>query len=69
MDQALNPYISYIGDDYRLSGGTLYRQGCCAGFAAGYDDVIQEHDMTISYTVMKPSDPDFVTGERTTVRA
>lgn len=62
VDAAISPYISYIGDDYRLSGGTLYRQGCCSGFAAGYDDVVPEHDMTISYTVMKPSDPDFVTG-------
>uniref|UniRef100_P15155 Outer capsid protein VP4 n=1 Tax=Rotavirus B (isolate RVB/Rat/United States/IDIR/1984/G1P[X]) TaxID=28877 RepID=VP4_ROTGI len=62
VDNALNPYICYIGDSYTLSGGTHYRQGACAGFAAGYDDEITEHDMTISYTVMKPSDPDFVTG-------
>ncbi|ASV45170.1 outer capsid spike protein VP4 [Rotavirus B] len=61
VDNALNPYICYIGDDYTV-GGTHYRNGACSGYAAGYDDTILEHDMTISYTVMKPSDPDFVTG-------
>nr|ADF57897.1 structural protein VP4 [Human rotavirus B] len=62
VDDKITPFISYIGDYYTLSGGDFYRQGCCAGFAAGYDDVSPEHDITVSYTVMKPSDPDFVTG-------
>nr|WME84904.1 outer capsid protein VP4 [Porcine rotavirus B] len=61
QDPAKDPYICFIGKHY-LQAGNFYEKGCCVGFAAGYDDITISHDMTISYSVMKPSDPDFVTG-------
>nr|WLD25312.1 VP4 [Rotavirus B] len=61
VNSALNPYICFVGRNI-YHDGYHYLKGCCTGFASGYDDVEISHDITISYTVMKPSDPEFVTG-------
>nr|AHZ32880.1 outer capsid spike protein VP4 [Rotavirus G] len=54
--------VAYVGDIYTDTSRLFYRENCCAGYAAGYNDDIIKHRMTISYTALKPSDPEFVTG-------
>nr|AUG45027.1 outer capsid spike protein [Rotavirus B] len=61
IDNSITPYICFIGKNY-TPDGYFYEKGCCSGFAAGYDTKTISHKMTISYTVMRPSDPDFITG-------
>nr|AUG45006.1 outer capsid spike protein [Rotavirus B]AUG45010.1 outer capsid spike protein [Rotavirus B]AUG45011.1 outer capsid spike protein [Rotavirus B]AUG45014.1 outer capsid spike protein [Rotavirus B]AUG45017.1 outer capsid spike protein [Rotavirus B] len=61
VNSRLNPYICFVGRNI-YHDGHHYLKGCCTGFASGYDDVQISHDITVSYTVMKPSDPEFVTG-------
>ncbi|AFL91895.1 VP4 [Rotavirus G chicken/03V0567/DEU/2003] len=57
-----NSRIAYIGERYTDSTGWIYRPGATYGFGAGYPLQEYTHDITLSYTVLKPSDPEFVTG-------
>nr|AXF38732.1 MAG: viral structural protein 4 protease-sensitive [Ruddy turnstone rotavirus] len=53
--------VAYIGADFRIPPG-LYRAGTVYGYGAGYGPQEMSHDVTVSYTVLKPSDPEFTTG-------
>ncbi|ASV45158.1 outer capsid spike protein VP4 [Rotavirus G] len=60
------PYLTTIGkwshmytDDHTQE---KINSQVVAGFGAGYPEVIKQHNMTVSYTVLRPSDPEFVTG-------
>nr|AGW95857.1 VP4 [Rotavirus G pigeon/HK18]WQF62275.1 MAG: VP4 protein [Rotavirus G] len=56
-------YAASIGREVRLQGNNMVIPAQSAiGYGSGYPKQTKEHRMTISYTVLKPSDPEFVTG-------